>query len=215
VARGDVFVSYSQADRDAAMGLVAWLETHGIECWVAPRDISPAADWAEEIVDAIAAARVMVLVFSSSANASPQVRREVERAVHKGTAILLVRIEDVLPTKSLEYFLNTQHWLDAFATPREPHYARLRNSLAAILAGAPTPDPAASARAASASVAPQLEESALRGLEAELARYVGPIAKYLIKHAAPHVSSLEELVLKLSEEIESAEDRRQFLAANR
>ena len=105
--------------------LVARVESMGIQCWIAPRDITPAADWAEEIIDAIAAARVMVLVFSASANDSPQVRREVERAVHSGVSCLPFRVEDVLPSKSLEYFLSTQHWLDAFPQPREPHYAML------------------------------------------------------------------------------------------
>jgi TIR domain len=133
MARRDVFVSYSQPDRDAALELVSSVESHGIECWVAPRDIAPAADWAEEIIDAITAARVMVLVFSASANASPQVRREVERAVYKGVTVLPVRIEDVLPSKSLEYFLSTQHWLDAFPVPRAPHYARLCTHLGSIL----------------------------------------------------------------------------------
>ena len=70
-------------------------------------------------MDAISAARVMILVFSASSNHSPQVRREVERAVHKQLSILPFRIEDVLPSKSLEFFLSTQHWMDAFPPPRE------------------------------------------------------------------------------------------------
>src|SRR5271154_5343866 len=126
---GDVFISYSQADRECAFELVARLEGQGIECWIAPRDITPSADWAAAIMDAISAARVMILVFSSSSNVSPQVRREVERAVHKELIILPFRIEDVLPSKSLEFFLSTQHWLDAFPAPREPHYARLATYL--------------------------------------------------------------------------------------
>ena len=98
----DVFVSYSQADRECAFQLVARLESRGIGVWVAPRDISPATDWAEAIIEAISGARLMVLVFSASCNASPQVRREVERAVHREIPILPFRIEDVLPAKSLE-----------------------------------------------------------------------------------------------------------------
>jgi hypothetical protein len=66
-----------------------------------------------------------VLVFSASAYASPQVRREVERAVHKGVSLLPVRIEDVLPSKSLEYFLSTQHWTH---WTRVPHREALRAS---------------------------------------------------------------------------------------
>ncbi|HYM26746.1 MAG TPA: toll/interleukin-1 receptor domain-containing protein, partial [Steroidobacteraceae bacterium] len=59
-----VFVSYSQPDRAPALGLVTHLEAQGLECWVAPRDVAPGSDWAAQIVEAIAAARVMVLVFS-------------------------------------------------------------------------------------------------------------------------------------------------------
>ena len=40
----------------------------------------------------------MVLVFSASSNQSPQVRREVERAVHKQVNILPFRIEDLMPS---------------------------------------------------------------------------------------------------------------------
>ena len=63
--------------------MVERVEAQGIECWIAPRDIAPSADWAAEIIDAISGARTMILVFSANSNESPQVRREVERAVHK------------------------------------------------------------------------------------------------------------------------------------
>jgi TIR domain len=220
VARRDVFVSYSQSDRDAALELVSSVESHGIECWVAPRDIAPAADWAEEIIDAITVARVMVLVFSASANASPQVRREVERAVHKGVTVLPVRIEDVLPAKSLEYFLSTQHWLDAFPAPRAPHYARLCAYLGSILAADTrhTP-PAALVRASGTAGAEhaaevlQFDAAELRRFELELARFVGPFAKHLVKRAASQASSIKDLVQKLGVEIESEDERRQFIKA--
>ncbi len=94
----EVFISYSQPDYDCAMELVARIEREGINCWIAPRDIAPSTDWASEIIDAISNARVMILVFSTSSNESPQVRREVERAVHKQVSILPFRIENVLPS---------------------------------------------------------------------------------------------------------------------
>lgn len=124
-----VFISYSQADRECAQEMVAQLEAEGVRCWIAPRDISPSADWAAEIIDAISEARIMVLVFSASSNHSPQVRREVERAVHKGVAVLPFRIEQVLPSKSLEFFLSSQHWMDAFQPPRGEHYRALARYL--------------------------------------------------------------------------------------
>src|SRR6202012_2821253 len=115
--RPDVFVSYSQPDLQPAFEIVSQLESCGIRVWVAPRDIAPSAEWAAEIIEAIGASKIRVLVFSSSSNGSPQVRREVERAVPRQIPILPVRIENVLPTKSMEYFLSAQHWLDAFPAP--------------------------------------------------------------------------------------------------
>src|SRR3984957_13392669 len=122
--RADVFVSYSQP------------EAHDIKVWVAPRDIAPSAEWAAEIIEAIGASKIMVLVFSGASNSSPQVRREVERAVHRQVPILTVRIEDALPTKSMEYFLSAQHWLDAFPPPLALHCEQLCREVSVLL-GAP------------------------------------------------------------------------------
>jgi hypothetical protein len=60
----DVFISYPHQDKAMADATCAKLEAEGIRCWLAPRDISPGADWAASIVDAIDGCRVMVLIFS-------------------------------------------------------------------------------------------------------------------------------------------------------
>ncbi len=146
----DVFISYSSKDKPTADATCAILESKGIRCWIAPRDILPSADWGEAIIDAIGGARVFVLVFSSNANASPQIKREVERAINRGIPVVPFRIENVVPTKSLEYFLSTPHWLDAFSPPLEQHLNYLATVVANILQGsaapaAPPPEPAETA----------------------------------------------------------------------
>lgn len=233
----EVFISYSQADRQCAFEIVAWLEARDIGVWIAPRDVSPSAEWAEDVIDAIAAARIMVLVFSASTNESPQVRREVERAVHKGLAVLPFRVEDVLPIKSLEYFLSSQHWLDAFPPPREAHYERLCTFLKAALAAAPAgrplrpsqagasgsrpaPTPLAAAPGDTGSVplaarAPIASPEQLHQLEIELARYIGPVSKHLVRHAAASASDLQQLALQLSAELDTEQDRQKFIGACR
>jgi hypothetical protein len=130
----DVFISYSTRDKITADAVVARLEGAGLRCWIAPRDILPGVEWAEGIVDGIHRARVMVLVFSSNANASPQIRREVERAVNKGIPIVPFRIEEILPSRSLEYFLSSPHWLDALTPPVEAHIQRLAECVRTLLA---------------------------------------------------------------------------------
>ena len=109
------------------------LENKGIRCWIGPRDIVPGMDWGEAIIDAISAARLMVLVFSSHANGSHQVKREVERAVSKGIPIIPVRIEAVAPSKSMEYFISSPHWLDALTPPLEKHLESLASLVKLLL----------------------------------------------------------------------------------
>jgi len=215
----EVFISYSQPDRDCAFELVAQLEGQGIPCWIAPRDIAPSADWAEAIMDAISAARTMILVFSNSSNLSPQVRREVERAVHKQLSILPFRIEDVLPSKSLEFFLSAQHWMDAFPPPRAPHYARLCGYLKA-LSGVPTGAPCAASPAVAVAPIPAaplpaggalVDAADLQHIERQLAGYIGPLAKHLVKSAASRAAGVGDLIDRLATELESDSERREFI----
>jgi len=202
---GGVFISYSQADRECAFELVGQLEEQGVQCWIAPRDIAPSADWAAEIMDAISAAQVMILVFSASSNQSPQVRREVERAVHKQLSILPFRIEDVLPSKSLEFFLSTQHWMDAFPPPRGAHYARLYSHLKTQLNStqlSSQPAPAASAYS--------FDAAQLQHIERHLAAYIGPLAKHLVKSAASRAAGIDDLLARLAGELDTDLERRTF-----
>ena len=117
----DVFISYASKDKTVADAVCARLEASGIRCWIAPRDIVAGTSYGEAIIEAIHGAKVMVLVFSSNANSSGHIPKEVERAVSNGVAILPFRIEDVAPGKSLDYFIGSVHWLDAMTPPMENH----------------------------------------------------------------------------------------------
>jgi hypothetical protein len=149
------------------------------------------------------------LVFSANSNQSPQVRREVERAVHKQLSILPFRIEDVLPSKSLEFFLSAQHWMDAFPPPREPHYARLCAYLRTQLAVEPALQPILGIATAAAAVH-LFDAAELQHIERQLAGYIGPVAKHLVKTAALHAAAVEDLVGRLATELDSDSERREF-----
>jgi hypothetical protein len=216
VARRDVFVSYSSSDHATAHEVVSRVEAEGIECWIAPRDMPPAADWPAEIVRAITAARVMVLVLSAGANDSAQVRREVMLAIDKGVRVVPFRTADVAPAGILEFFLSGQHWLDAFPPPLEPHLDKLVTCLNTLLA-TPTNPPPPEARALSAKS--QLDHvhsfvlpaATLHHVESELAIYIGPIAQWVVNRAAAGASNLDALLHQLGEEIESETERRKFI----
>ena len=134
-----VFISHSSRDKAAAVAVCHALEARGIRCWIASRDIQPGANWGEAILNAIGQCKVMVLLLSSSANASGQVLREVERAVNRSVAIIPVRIEEVTPAAALEYFLSASHWLDAFAAPFELHLRRIVGVVETFLGGGQPP----------------------------------------------------------------------------
>jgi hypothetical protein len=136
----DVFISASKEDKATADAACALLEREGMRCWIAPRDIPPGQSYSEGILSGINQARLMVLVFSSHANGSNHVQREVERAVNRGIPIIPFRIENVPPQRGLEYFLSLPNWLDAFDPPLEQHLSRLahasQNLLTALSSGA-------------------------------------------------------------------------------
>jgi hypothetical protein len=130
----DVFISYSSRDKPTADAICATLESKQVRCWIAPRDVLPGVDYAESLIEAINECKVMLLVFSGNANESSQVSREVERATSKGVTIIPVRIEDVRPSRSLEYFLSSPHWLDAITPPLERHLDHLTETVKLLLA---------------------------------------------------------------------------------
>ena len=129
----DVFISYSHRDKAVADAVCARLETAGMRCWYAPRDITPGMDWAASIIDAINATKVMVLVFTDFSNASPQVIREINKAVSSGVTIVPFKLTQSAPSDAMEYYLSTVHWLDALNRPLDESIEELCSYVGAII----------------------------------------------------------------------------------
>jgi formylglycine-generating enzyme required for sulfatase activity/dienelactone hydrolase len=129
----EVFISFSSIDKDAANAVCSILEENGIRCWIAPRDITPGLPFAEAIIDGIKSSKVFVLIYSSNSNHSPQVIKEVDRAVHHGLSIINLRLDDVPLSKQLEYYISDVHWLDASVPPLEQYIDKLYRVVQMIL----------------------------------------------------------------------------------
>lgn len=84
----DVFLSYSTRNQALATSLSELLSAHGVEVWVAPREIGGGDPWAAEITQAIAKAQVFLLLGTAEAFSSRQVAREVSLAVDANKPIL-------------------------------------------------------------------------------------------------------------------------------
>ena len=109
-----VFISYSTDDSASAEQMRDGLEAASIACWMAPRDIAPGLEYGSQIVAAIEECRVLVLLLSESSNRSRFVLNEVERAVSKDKIVIPVRIHNVTPSRSLEFFISNAQWIDAW-----------------------------------------------------------------------------------------------------
>jgi hypothetical protein len=115
----DVFISYSSKDKPIADGICANLESAGMRCWIAPRDIAPGDDWPTAITTAISKSKVMVLIFSASSNSSRDVGREIILAANHDLVIIPFKIEDIEPEPGKQYYLADTHWLEAMNPPTQ------------------------------------------------------------------------------------------------
>ncbi len=182
----DLFISYSSRDKLIADAICAALEREKVRCWIAPRDILPGVPYAEGIIDAIHSCRLTVIILSAESNRSPQVVREVERSVSRGMPIIPFRIEDVKPSKSMEYFLSAPHWLDALTPPIEAHIAKLIGVVRAVLDQGPAPSentPAAVAVGTRNSAASQQLSEEFAEYRRQL--YAGRGSVVFLRNAAP------------------------------
>ena len=109
------FISHAKADQKKVQEIVGALEQRGFKCWVAPRDVRPGHSYGDEIIRGIERSRCFILALSKASNESPFVAREVERAISKRKPIFPIRIEDVEPSSSLELFISSTQWIDAFS----------------------------------------------------------------------------------------------------
>jgi adenylate cyclase len=141
----DVFISYASHDILVADNVAAALEAQGLKCWIAPRDVTPGAHYASEIVHAIDSAKVIVLILSQEAATSPHVLREIERATSKRHPVVTLRVDLAPLPAEFEYFLNTSQWLDASDGDATRMIPKLATAVGLALERSAGPAPAISA----------------------------------------------------------------------
>ena len=107
-----VFISYSSADHPIAEAACEVLETNGVACWMAPRNVDPGLPYAGQIIQGLRESKAAVLLFSQNANQSADVLREIEFAINQGMPVLSVRLDQTVMNDDLAYFLRVVHWHD-------------------------------------------------------------------------------------------------------
>jgi formylglycine-generating enzyme required for sulfatase activity len=109
-----IFISYSSKDQKSAEAICTAIEHRGFQCWISSRDIGPGENFQTQVVRAIRSAQAMVLVFSSNANNSEEIKKEIVLAGQSRVVVIPVRVEDVAPNEAFAYEFATRQWIDVF-----------------------------------------------------------------------------------------------------
>jgi TIR domain len=131
----DVFISHAHKDNSIAVAICGKLESAGLKCWTAARDISAREDWTEAIRKAIESSRVIVLVLSENANAAPHIRREIAHASYMRRIIITFRLAETLPRREILFYLSRVPWFNSLNPPTEEHLEALTARIKGLTAG--------------------------------------------------------------------------------
>ena len=148
----EVFVSYSRLDNDRVYALTSKLRSAGVRLWMDVRNIDGAAMWGEEIVNAVARSKVLLLLVSKTSVASQNVVKEVLLASERKGHILPVDLEPTEIPGSLKYALAGIQHIEYFRGDPD-------DSMKAVLRSLERLGVAVGAITASSKVAPAAENS--------------------------------------------------------
>jgi len=73
--RPTLFVSHHSSKYEVALHVEKALARHGVDCWIAPRDVGPGDAFDTAIMKAIRDSAGVLLLFCSQSDKSPHVKR--------------------------------------------------------------------------------------------------------------------------------------------
>jgi len=149
--RPQLFISHHSSKYDVALHVEKALARHGVDCWIAPRDVGPGEAFDTAIMKAIRDSAGVLLLFCSQSDKSPHVKRELILADSAHKAIIPLRLEEIVPD-DLAYHLASAQWID-WLEKRDDSIARIAAKAHQLAggrppAGTPAPQPDADPRTA-------------------------------------------------------------------
>ena len=121
-----VFISHASADAPLALNICDGLESRGVRCWIAPRDVQSDGTYGTEIMKGLRECEVFLIVVSDAAADSQQVEREAERASHYKKRIIPLTLGESDAGPRLEYYIAGRQRFPCSSPPS----AQLLDSLA-------------------------------------------------------------------------------------
>jgi TIR domain len=123
------FISHASGDAGLAQQLCAQLESQGIRCWIAPRDLKPGEPYSSEIVRGIEGTDALVLLATPAAVESGNVLNELEQAHRFHKTLLTVMVGRPQISRQLSYYIARLHWIEASGSSMEGLADRLAQAL--------------------------------------------------------------------------------------
>ena len=120
IEKYDCFVSHSSKDASNAISLVERLESKGVKCWVAPRNIRAGANYSAEIVTGIQSSASLIVLISKDSLASRHVEREVNIADGLRKSIYPVKLIDIEIYGGLSFYLSVSQEIRLFEETSDP-----------------------------------------------------------------------------------------------
>lgn len=108
-----IFISYSSKERNIADKVKLYLQSIGMDCWMAPNSISPGSNYTKEIPTAISNSNAVVLILSKFAQESNWVPKEIDSAINKGVKIIPLQIDDKPLNEQFGFMLSQSQRIDA------------------------------------------------------------------------------------------------------
>jgi hypothetical protein len=136
-----VFISHASKNFKLADEIREMLESTGVSCWIAPREIPPGYQYGTAIVEAVRDCTITLLLLTDEANKSKAVENEIERAFGYQKVIVPLRIREVKPATGLEFFISNAQWVDAIVSPLKSRIDQIVNIVHAIEMNKPAPTP--------------------------------------------------------------------------
>lgn len=99
-----VFLSYNRMNNEMSKDVQTILEDRHLFVWRAPKDVPAGRDYFLNEMEAIEECDLFLILLSSSAQESEEVRKEFEKAVELNKAIFPVWVEDIKDTDINDYY---------------------------------------------------------------------------------------------------------------
>ena len=128
----DVFISYSREDQERVVPFAQKLRDAGVEVWIDRSGIDGAANWSQQIVEALDGAKAMLLMISPASVRSDNVAKEVTLISERKGHILPLHLERTTIPASLKYPLAGIQHIELFDGDPEEHMQAILRSLSRL-----------------------------------------------------------------------------------